>query len=154
MKKVLVGVSTAIVIVCISAVSVFATCSKKQSQNLVKTKNNGIDGYFSNDYCYTEEIENNYSASIVNIESTKQNKNFVDANGDGICDLPNNCMCINSDSKDYNDCTHAYRGSHRTEYGRNFVDSNRDDICDNAISNTRPQDGTGQKNSCRRGCNW
>lgn len=60
-------------------------------------------------------------------QSLGQGPNYVDANGDGICDWAQN--------------RRAWDQTTRGQYGQ-WVDANGDGVCDNY--GTRPQDGTGR----------
>ena len=62
---------------------------------------------------------------------SKAERNFVDVDGDGVCDLANG-ICDNFG----------------VEYGRNYADADGDGICDHATTGQ----GYGQEDSIREGC--
>lgn len=73
-------------------------------------------------------------------------RNFVDKNGDGICDNANS-VCIYVDEDGDGICDNCgiqhWCGMTGTGCGKNFVDADGDGICDNYVS--------GQGGGCGRG---
>ena len=75
--------------------------------------------------------------------------NFIDRNGDGICDYAKN-TCLYTDADGDGICDHCGRkegtGLKSGGRGRNLIDEDGDGICDYYAAGIRPQDGTGRKN--------
>ena len=76
---------------------------------------------------------------------------YVDGNGDGICDNIGNCTgFVDADDDgvcdNRGDCGHGRGGCGCGGSGMNFVDSDGDGICDNIGTNGRDSDGDGIPN--------
>ena len=82
-------------------------------------------------------------------------REYVDVDGDGICDNAGNGNCggryVDADGDGI--CDNAGAGYCGNGMGRNFVDTDGDGICDNAGFCQRAMDGTGTHKGFRAGRN-
>ncbi|WP_308753772.1 hypothetical protein [uncultured Anaerotruncus sp.] len=80
-----------------------------------------------------------------------QGRNYVDADGDGICDRADGiCNFVDADGDGV--CDYRTDGTGTTYSQKFFIDADNDGVCDNYASKTPPRDGTGRGWGQGRGC--
>ena len=120
MKKLLVGILTAGLVLSVVTTSVLAT-GQEQKRKFADTNSDGICDYAGENCLYADQDSTNQGSG----------QNFVDEDNDGVCD--------NFDPDKDN-------GNQASGSGQNFVDEDNDGICDNFDSSTGLCNGLGQKN--------
>ena len=78
--------------------------------------------------------------------------NFVDGDGDGVCDNYGQATCRHTDADGDGVCDLCgiAPGSGICGCGGNYADADGDGVCDNYGQRVRPMDGTGRGHGCGR----
>ncbi|MBQ7133328.1 MAG: hypothetical protein IJO20_02430 [Ruminococcus sp.] len=115
MKKTMIIVLSVVMIMCIAAVGAFAA---DRDRNRACKEESAV-------VCETQSC-------TVNCDEICDNKNYVDADNDGVCDnYSENCNNTGAD-------------------GKNYADADSDGVCDNYSTPNYNQKGK----HCKNRCNW
>jgi hypothetical protein len=149
MKRVLTYILAGTLVVIVGGSAAYAAGLSDDKDNSISMvapvyESDNETNYANSNLRYSYEYDNCLSGNMIN---TYARTNFIDGNGDGICD--NRQSGGQSTGNGYVDedgdgiCDNRQSGGQST--GNGYVDEDGDGVCDNNTGIYRPQDGTGYK---------
>lgn len=162
MRKVFLGVLTAVITLSFGTINVFAA-GPGVGRNYTDIDSDGICDYAGSNCIYVDADDDGicdgcgiYHGCCLNGDGNS----FVDADGDGICDncgMTGTAYCGNFIDADGDGICDNYASGqgygNGPGRGRNYIDADNDGVCDNYTSDQGPGRGrgNGRGNGCRGG---